>query len=54
MFERLHHTSERLRETFVVEGNPSQTRGRIIAGAMIYVPAVVGGVIAVLLYLGVI
>jgi len=42
-----HRAQEVLREAFIVEESRSQTRGRIVAGAMIYVPAVVGLILVV-------
>ena len=45
-----HQAREFLREAFIVEGDRSRTRGRIVAGLMIYVPAVVGVILALVMY----
>jgi hypothetical protein len=50
MPNRRHHIHERLRETFIVEGDRTQTRGRIVAGAMIYVPALIAAVSGLVVY----
>ena len=50
MSDLRRHAYHILRQTFVVDGNPSQTRGRIDAGAMIYIPAMVAAVLALLIY----